>query len=311
MNTDTNTHTTPPGYWFGVIEHELRHRMRHELSGFDLRRGSWRVLNTIADGATSVDDIAATLPPGRGGRGRGGFARGQYGFRGGERGGSGRGRFGHPRFPTDEERAAFWEQRQQRFAELRERHGFGPGERHGFGPGERRGFGPGEHHRPEGFAHADAACYGHRHHHDDEHTRDAHIQHDHHGHEHPHDAGRRPSRASRVEATIADFVERGWVTLSGDRNEVVELTDAGRAAHESARERIQGLRTSMTSGISEADYATTIATLEAMARNLGWHEKSAPEGAPAAAAAAPAPAPAPAPADDTSAPDGSSPSQEK
>lgn len=261
MNTDTNSHTTPPGYWFGAIDHELRNRMRDELSGFDLRRGSWRVLSTIADGTTSVDDIAAALPPRHGGRGSG---RG--------RGGDGRGR--SERFGRAERFG-----RSERFS--RSEH-FGRAERlgypehHGrpdyFGRPDHFGrpehFGSPEHHgRPEHFGRPDCAE------HDRGYDRDRRAQ-AHHHHEHPRDARREHQRNHRVEATIADFAERGWVARSGERNETVELTEAGRAAYASALERIQGLRESMTAGISEADYATTIATLEAMARNLGWREPS-------------------------------------
>ncbi|WP_431278615.1 hypothetical protein [Leifsonia poae] len=55
------------------------------------------------------------------------------------------------------------------------------------------------------------------------------------------------------------------------------MTDAGREAHDAAFERIRSLRESVADGISEADYATTLATLEAMARNLGWTDKDQPE----------------------------------
>lgn len=275
MNTNTNSQTTPPGYWFGVIEHELRHRMRDGLSGFDLRRGSWRILNTIADGATSVDDIETALPPRRGGAGRRG-----HGMRGGRPFGRGFGRGdgfgGRPRFSSDDERAAFWEQRRQRYEEMRASHGYGRGE-HPQHPGHHDH--PEQFGRPEHFGHGD--CAGHEHGHNEHHD-----QHDHNGHPHHHHDGHQTDarrdhrhhhpRTSRVEATIADFAERGWVSVSGDRNELVELTDAGREAHASALARIQGVRESMTADISDTDYATTIATLEAMARNLGWRTPSTP-----------------------------------
>jgi hypothetical protein len=74
-------------------------------------------------------------------------------------------------------------------------------------------------------------------------------------------------RAHRIHRTLADFVERGWVWFDGDR---ATLTDEGRAAHDAAFERVQAVRAELVDGIPEADYATTMATLEAMARNLGW-----------------------------------------
>lgn len=239
MNTETNSHTTPPGFWFGVIEHELRRRMRAELSEFDLRRGSWRILSTIADGATTTDDIAQALPPRRGGAGRNGHDRRRHGWRGR--------RFGR---------------------------GFGPG----FGPGfDGAAAGHPCHHVHEGDD-------GHDHHHTPDHDghgagRDHHSHHEPSQHRHPEHGAHHP-RTHRIDATIADFAERGWVTRSGERNERVELTDTGRDAYESALGRIQGLRQSMTAGIADADYATTIATLEAMARNLGWRERTAPAPGP-------------------------------
>lgn len=71
----------------------------------------------------------------------------------------------------------------------------------------------------------------------------------------------------RVDRVLADFVERGWVWLDGD---AATLTDEGHAAHDAAFQRIRTLRASVTEGIAPADLATTLATLEAMARNLGW-----------------------------------------
>lgn len=79
-----------------------------------------------------------------------------------------------------------------------------------------------------------------------------------------HHDGRRGHRIQRV---LADFVERGWVWFDGDR---ATLTDEGRAAHDAAFERVRTVRAELVNGIPEADYATTMATLEAMARNLGW-----------------------------------------
>jgi hypothetical protein len=70
-----------------------------------------------------------------------------------------------------------------------------------------------------------------------------------------------------VDRVLADFVERGWVWFDGD---AATLTDEGRAAHDAAFERIRAVRASLTEGIDPADLATTLATLEAMARNLGW-----------------------------------------
>jgi hypothetical protein len=49
-----------------------------------------------------------------------------------------------------------------------------------------------------------------------------------------------------------------------------------------ASEYYRGLDASAREGISDEDYATTMATLEAMARNLGWDEtQGMPSGGPA------------------------------
>ena len=123
---------TPPAYWFGVIEHDLRASMRDELAELGLRRGSWRILHTLADGPASVEEIEASLPPRGQRRGRTSGGRRGHGFGNGY--GYGRGfqqglaraffeakreQFGHPPFSTDEEREAF-------FAERRREHGVPP-----------------------------------------------------------------------------------------------------------------------------------------------------------------------------------------
>jgi DNA-binding MarR family transcriptional regulator len=74
-------------------------------------------------------------------------------------------------------------------------------------------------------------------------------------------------RAGRAESILDAFSERGWVTITDG---VAVLTPEGRAAHDDAFERIRKLRSSVADGISAEDYATTMATLETMARNLGW-----------------------------------------
>jgi DNA-binding MarR family transcriptional regulator len=74
-------------------------------------------------------------------------------------------------------------------------------------------------------------------------------------------------RAGRAESILDAFSERGWVTITDG---VAVLTPEGRAAHDDAFERIRRLRSSVADGISAEDYATTMATLETMARNLGW-----------------------------------------
>jgi hypothetical protein len=48
--------------------------------------------------------------------------------------------------------------------------------------------------------------------------------------------------------------------------------------HELTREYRKTLGDTARDGISDEDYATTMATLEKMARNLGWDETQRPEG---------------------------------
>ncbi|MGH1526347.1 hypothetical protein ACRAWC_20860 [Leifsonia sp. L25] len=65
--------------------------------------------------------------------------------------------------------------------------------------------------------------------------------------------------------------------FDGDR---ATLTDEGRAAHDRASERVARVRRELARGIPEGDYATTMATLETMARNLGWRPAEKDGGSP-------------------------------
>jgi DNA-binding MarR family transcriptional regulator len=70
-----------------------------------------------------------------------------------------------------------------------------------------------------------------------------------------------------VSAQLAELIESGWVEVSGTEH---RLTKRGEIAHERLAEVIGELRTHSTDGISAEDYASTLGTLERMARNLGW-----------------------------------------
>ncbi|MFJ3394839.1 hypothetical protein [Leifsonia aquatica] len=94
--------------------------------------------------------------------------------------------------------------------------------------------------------------------------------HGHRGHGGPHGHCDGDRRTGRIERILADFTERGWVWFDGDR---ATLTDEGRAAHDAAFARVQEVRGALADGISPEDYATTLATLETMARNLGWEPR--------------------------------------
>ncbi|WP_285115170.1 MarR family winged helix-turn-helix transcriptional regulator [Leifsonia sp. fls2-241-R2A-40a] len=290
---------TPPGYWFGVIEERLHERMRDALSDLGLRRGSWRILHTLADGPATAQELADRLPHGdRGGRfghpHRGGPAQG------GRRGGDPR----HPEWNA--QRPGFragWRSQEPRDEQPATAEGQRPvGDPAHHDHGHHDDHGHEHHHGREGFEHAFERGY--------ERGFDRGFAFGAARTGHPFAAPFPPTpfggpfpgghpqwgpfpggddfrrrrfpvdrenrRGHRIHRVLADFVERGWVWFDGDR---ATLTDEGRAAHDAAFERVQSVRAELANGISEGDYATTMRTLEAMARNLGWH--------PAASQAAP------------------------
>ena len=62
------------------------------------------------------------------------------------------------------------------------------------------------------------------------------------------------------ENTTPEPTPRSWMRAAAWRKRVL------------AHEYYRGLDATAREGISDEDYATTMATLEAMARNLGWEE---------------------------------------
>ena len=71
----------------------------------------------------------------------------------------------------------------------------------------------------------------------------------------------------RTVAQLLDgFVSRGWATL--DRGNYA-LTVEGERVHDAILARVQTVRAKVTAGIPDADYATTVATLERIAQNVG------------------------------------------
>ncbi|MCR2762835.1 MarR family winged helix-turn-helix transcriptional regulator [Microbacterium sp. zg.B48] len=64
--------------------------------------------------------------------------------------------------------------------------------------------------------------------------------------------------------------DRGWIEQTGDGTWV--LTDQGRAARERLGEIVEGVRSRVAGAVSPEDFATTLASLEAIARELGWDE---------------------------------------
>ena len=68
--------------------------------------------------------------------------------------------------------------------------------------------------------------------------------------------------------------KRGWADEAGDGTWV--LTDEGRAALERLGGVVDGIRRRVADTVAPDDFATTMTTLEAIARELGWDENSVP-----------------------------------
>src|SRR5688572_16061363 len=68
---------------------------------------------------------------------------------------------------------------------------------------------------------------------------------------------------------VQPLVERGWV--EGEPG-AWRLTEAGNAARASLHERVSSLRARVAGAVSPEDFATTVASLEAISRELGWNE---------------------------------------
>ena len=67
------------------------------------------------------------------------------------------------------------------------------------------------------------------------------------------------------------LAERGWITGAPP-----VLTDAGREARDRLEGQVSALRERVAGAVSAEDFATTLRSLEAIARELGWDE-SAPD----------------------------------
>ncbi|MGK9149246.1 hypothetical protein KXS11_16550 [Plantibacter flavus] len=255
----------PLGSWLRTVDHSIKRSMHDALTEDGLGRRAWRTLSVIESGATSVDEIDAALPPRR---------RSPHGP--GRRRGFGPGRgFGRPdgaERPERDERSAdatvgadASARPESAAPPKNHEHGHpldGRGinherdtthERH-FGPGFRPGAGGPF--RP-GFerAHVGGAPFGH----------DFRGQH-----------GPRGRRRS-TEEVVLDFAARGWVTIDAAG---ITLTDAGREAHAALRTKVDAVRQTVTDAVSPEDLATTLASLESIARAFGWDEQTAREHGP-------------------------------
>jgi len=79
-------------------------------------------------------------------------------------------------------------------------------------------------------------------------------------------------RLARKGKRLRGLAERGWVDESGDGTWV--LTDEGRAAKERLGAIVDGIRARVSGAVTPEDYSTTMASLEAIARELGWDENA-------------------------------------
>jgi hypothetical protein len=70
---------------------------------------------------------------------------------------------------------------------------------------------------------------------------------------------------------LRSLAERGWVVENDGR---WELTDEGRAAQQRLGDLVQGVREKVAGAVSPEDFATMTASLEAIARELGWDENA-------------------------------------
>jgi hypothetical protein len=68
---------------------------------------------------------------------------------------------------------------------------------------------------------------------------------------------------------VRPLVDRGWI--DGEPG-AWRLTEAGEAARASLHERVSSLRARVAGAVGPEDFATTLASLEAIARELGWTE---------------------------------------
>lgn len=83
------------------------------------------------------------------------------------------------------------------------------------------------------------------------------------------DDARLSERLAARPEKVAPLVDRGWV--DGDAG-ALTLTEAGEAARASLLERVSALRGEVAGAVSPEDFAITLASLEAIARTLGWTE---------------------------------------
>jgi hypothetical protein len=87
------------------------------------------------------------------------------------------------------------------------------------------------------------------------------------------DAAVKPFLVPGAETTLdhlTELIESAWVDATPTG---YELTERGHGALDRLTNVVAGQRTVMSAGVTETEYLTTTATLETMARNLGWSDE--------------------------------------
>ncbi|MFH8251060.1 hypothetical protein ACH3VR_11890 [Microbacterium sp. B2969] len=79
-------------------------------------------------------------------------------------------------------------------------------------------------------------------------------------------------RLARKGKRLRGLERRGWALEQGDGTWV--LTDEGRAAKERLGTVVDGIRARVAGAVSPEDFATTLGSLESIARELGWDESA-------------------------------------
>ncbi|MGN6220651.1 MAG: MarR family winged helix-turn-helix transcriptional regulator [Microbacterium sp.] len=82
-------------------------------------------------------------------------------------------------------------------------------------------------------------------------------------------------RLARKGKRLRSLEDRGWVVEKGDGT--WELTDLGRAEKERLGAIVDGIRSRVTGAVGDDAYTQLTASLEAIARELGWDESTAAE----------------------------------
>ncbi|RKT31441.1 hypothetical protein DEU34_2510 [Microbacterium sp. AG1240] len=78
-------------------------------------------------------------------------------------------------------------------------------------------------------------------------------------------------RLARKSGRVRRLADRGWIVQTDG---VWSLTEEGRAEKERLAGLVDGMRERVSGAVSPEDYATTVDSLEAIARELGWDENA-------------------------------------